>query len=108
MQKIFNVEIDIDTEQIAQKIEDNVVKNVCDEVFRQLVTNSYCRSYSYYSASNEKDVLAEEVRNLVRQCIYNKIQSEWKDEIINASAELLCEKFCKTKAFKEKMMENMG
>lgn len=107
MQKIFNVEIDIDTEQIAKKIEDNVVKNVCDEVFRQLVTYSYHRSYSYYNASSEKGVLAEEVRSLVRQCIYNKIHEEWKDEIINASAELLCDKFCKTKAFKEKMLERM-
>lgn len=107
MQKIFNVEIDIDTEQIAKKIEDNVVKNVCDEVFRQLAANSYHQSYSYYSASNEKEVLAEEVKNLVRHCIYNKIQSEWKDEIINAAAELLCDKFCRTKVFKEKMLERM-
>ena len=96
-QHIINVAFDFDDNKVRKILEESaynaVIQSIKEDVMSAVIDNPYRKSEGVYK---------EKLRYMVQDSI-DSVLEDYKPEIINAAAEKLAEKFCRTKAFKDKM-----
>lgn len=98
MEHIVQFAISIDDRTIQKRIEENVYYDILDKLMDEAKNNLPQKGYAYDKSRGI------DWRYLVEEQLERFVE-RYKNEIIDAAAEKLCESYKRTKAFKEKMSE---
>lgn len=100
---VVNIAFDFDDDKVRKILEDSaynaVIKDIKEDIKKSLIRNPYRTSIS-------DDAYKNEIKEMVQNSI-DSVLEDYKEEIIQAAADRLAEKFSKTKVFKDKMKEAM-
>lgn len=101
MQHIMQIAFDFDDDRVRQVAENKIDQNM-DNIIKDIVTDRIAPfTTDYYSVYGKKTRDWRELDRMVKDHV-NSIIDEHKDEIIQKAADMLCESYKRTKAWKEK------
>ncbi len=103
MEHMVNFGIVIDDESIEQMVKENVVKQVSSDILKKLEKDPgdlpVTRSNIWNAHTKKIDW-----QKLVKQAV-EELAEEWKDDIVERTAELLYESLKRSKKYKDKIAE---
>lgn len=102
MQHIVNVAFDFDDKRIADSIEDQVHKEVVDNITEEVKKVIFEKKWGYRKCYDDND--SAPLKRIVEDRV-SEILEENKDIIIDGAIKLLAEKLCRMKQVKEAVGE---
>lgn len=100
MEHLVTIAFDFDDKTVSEKIEKTVEKTVIDKITKEaenkVFRNDSWSSWNRREVDPEKDPLSAWTENIVRDIFLH-----YKDEVIAKAAEIVADKFKRTKAWKE-------
>lgn len=104
MQHIMQIAFDFDDDRVRQVAENKIDQNM-DNIIKDIVTDRIAPwtqdAFATWEVERKKHRDWRELDRMVKDHV-NSIIDEHKDEIIQKAAEMLCESYKRTKAWKEK------
>ena len=103
MQHIMQIAFDFDDERV-RTVAENKIEQSMDNIIKDIVTDRIAPFTTDYYSRSGKTRDWSELDRMVKDHV-NSIIDEHKDEIIQKAAEMLCESYKRTKAWKEKVSD---